>query len=173
MSLRTLQQAPGARLRESIEIGVYNGTSRELSAIINELRSRFGGDDYNLLTRNCNTFADELLHALMNKELPSYVNRLATLGSYVSCLLPPSITGEAPVQADGHGSVRSGTPHSRNSAPASVSAFGGTGVKLGGLLAVIRCRLVYCDTERFHSGRTDGVETTAPDNGLNVSRGES
>ena len=106
-------------------MGVYHGKSSELSAIINDLRAKYGGNDYNLLTRNCNTFADEFLQRLLGKESPPYVNRMASIGSFFSCLLPDSVTGKAPVTNGdgGSGTMIKAKPF-----------VGTTGVKLGGYL---------------------------------------
>ena len=83
--------------RESIEMGTYEGTSRQLDSIIDELRTEFSSSAYNILTKNCNHFADALVRRLVNKQIPYFVNRLAYVGSIFSCILPPSITGQAPV----------------------------------------------------------------------------
>jgi hypothetical protein len=56
--------------------------------------------------RNCNHYADAIARALLGRGIPSYVNRLAYLGGFLSCLLPSSLTKEAPVDraaADGGG----------------------------------------------------------------------
>lgn len=122
-------------MRESIDMGVYNGTSRDLSVILNDMRSRFGGDDYNILSRNCNNFADEFLQRLNGKELPLYVNRMATMGTYVSCLLPQSLTGNAPVTDGGENSSRNGGGSSygttKSNTTSKTASFTGSGVKLG------------------------------------------
>lgn len=88
---------PDAIFRESIDMGVYEGSSQEFESILNHLRIDFNGSSYNILTRNCNHFADKFLQLVVKKSAPAYVNRLASLGSAVSCLLPPSMTGAAPV----------------------------------------------------------------------------
>ena len=63
---------------------------------------------------------------LLNKSIPGFVNRLAGLGSMVSCLMPPALTGSAPVNNDGgNGGQRSSTG---SAAPAP---FSGSGNKLG------------------------------------------
>ena len=75
--------APGATYRESIDLGEFSGTSRDVDKIIDSLRPRFQGDSYNLLTKNCNSFADALVQQLLGTPIPPYVNRLAYLGSFV------------------------------------------------------------------------------------------
>ncbi|CAN0283618.1 unnamed protein product, partial [Phaeothamnion confervicola] len=81
---------------------------------LDSLRSEFGPDRYNVLSNNCNSFADAFLRELTGRPAPAWVNRLAWLGSWFSCCLPPEMLGEAPVQAN------------------SFSAFGGSGATLGG-----------------------------------------
>jgi hypothetical protein len=91
------RDVPNAQFRESIELGTFYGTSRDIDRAIDELRSSFHGSSYNLLTKNCNHFSDALCNKLLEKPIPGYVNRLANLGGMVSCLLPPTLTGQAPV----------------------------------------------------------------------------
>jgi hypothetical protein len=49
------------------------------------------------LTRNCNHFANAFVTKLLNKPIPGYVNRLANLGGMISCLFPPQLLSDAPV----------------------------------------------------------------------------
>jgi len=41
--------------------------------------------------RNCNHFCDDLCQRLVQKPIPSYINRLAWMASYARCLLPPEM----------------------------------------------------------------------------------
>jgi hypothetical protein len=70
--------------------------------------------------RNCNTFSNELARVLLDRPVPAYINRLATLGTMVSCLLPRSITGQAPV---------GGGPASASGSGSSAAASTGGGTK--------------------------------------------
>lgn len=88
---------PNAKFRESVFLGEYEGTSSEVSRAIDELRPAFPGSAYNILTKNCNHFSDALSLKLIGKPIPDYVNRLANIGGCFSCLLPPSLTSQAPV----------------------------------------------------------------------------
>jgi len=136
------KQAPGAIFRQSIEMGYYEGTSRQLECVINDLRIEFDGASYNILNKNCNHFADALVQKLLNKPLPPFINRLANVGSYFSCILPPSVTGAAPVN-DPNSSTYSGTDSSsgyqviappgqvRNPILPSKEVFSKSGMKLG------------------------------------------
>lgn len=69
-------------------------------------------------------FVQRLLH----RSIPGYVNRLAGMGSMVSCLMPQSLSGQAPVNDGNSSSGSSSTAPVRNSQPTS---FGGSGNKLG------------------------------------------
>lgn len=89
---------PGhAKYRETIDIGNYSGTIRDYERILDELKEEFPGNSYNILTKNCNHFANALIMKLFNKPIPGYVNRLANLGGMVSCLFPPQLLSDAPV----------------------------------------------------------------------------
>lgn len=72
--------APGARFRESLDMGSFSGGSSTLVRAIDSLREEFGPDRYNVLTRNCNTFSSALCEELLGKPIPGYVNRLAWMG---------------------------------------------------------------------------------------------
>lgn len=77
--------APQARFRESILMGHYTGTLLQFDAILHELRSKFGPDDYDLLTKNCNCFSESFVSLLLNKPIPGYVNRAASVGGLFRC----------------------------------------------------------------------------------------
>ena len=81
--------APGAVFRESICVGEVVMGSREVEDVVNGLRELFPGNEYHVVTRNCNSFSSALCKALLKKDVyPAYVNRLANLGSCCSCLWP-------------------------------------------------------------------------------------
>ena len=90
---------PPAKFRESIEMGVFNSNPRDLDYLLDELRNEFKGDDYHIVFRNCNHFADAFVQKLLQREIPGYVNRLAYVGSMFSCLMPPSLLDQNPIDA--------------------------------------------------------------------------
>jgi len=92
--------AGGATFREAISLGNYGGTQRDLDRILDELRDSFKGSSYHVLTQNCNCFSDALVQRLLNKPIPGFVNRLANIGAFFSCLLPPAISNDAPVNQE-------------------------------------------------------------------------
>ena len=65
---------------------------------------------------------------LLNRSIPGFVNRLAGLGSMVSCLMPPALTGSSPVNNDGG---NGGQRQSTGSGAAAPVPFSGAGNKLG------------------------------------------
>jgi hypothetical protein len=75
------QGPPGVSFRESIEMGEVEMTRAEVTSLMVSLGEKYTGRSYNLLTRNCNHFAEEVLEILCNRRLPGWVNRLAGLGT--------------------------------------------------------------------------------------------
>lgn len=142
--------AGGAKFRESIELGEYKGTAKDLETVVNNLRSSFKGTDYHLLTNNCNHFANALVQRLLGREIPPFVNRMAFYGSFFACLLPDSATGAAPVDQGNGGNASQGSESSgsfsggyvgrsssrlgaskTSTTVTTTSAFSGAGRKLG------------------------------------------
>ena len=130
---------PSAKFRESIFMGDFKGTSRELDRIIDELRTYFTGDNYDVLQNNCNSFSEALVQQLCHRSIPGYINRLAGIGSYFSCLLPPSLTSGAPVDSapsssssTASRSFNSNQPNYGGSSSTGVKPFSGKGRRLGG-----------------------------------------
>mmetsp|Transcript_22270 Transcript_22270/g.51001 ORF Transcript_22270/g.51001 Transcript_22270/m.51001 type:complete len:217 (-) Transcript_22270:179-829(-) len=81
--------APAVTFRESVELGVFEGTQADLRAVLDDLRSEFRGDAYHTILQNCNHFANALSYALVGKTIPPHVNRIANLfGSCCHCLIP-------------------------------------------------------------------------------------
>lgn len=106
-----------------------------------DLRSQFGPESYNLITKNCNSFANAFVWALLRRTIPPHVNRLADIGSFCSCLLPRKMLEGAPAGdnrnstsnngfqvSGGHGRISSMTP---GKAQMTRPAFAGVGKTLG------------------------------------------
>lgn len=64
-----------AKFRDSIFMGMFNGTRSQIDTCIDELKQDFKGDNYNIMTKNCNCFANALVLKLINREIPGWVNR--------------------------------------------------------------------------------------------------
>ena len=117
-------------------MGVFKGTSKDLETIIQSLKPHFQGSDYHVLNKNCNCFANEFCQRVVGKEIPGYVNRMANIGSYCSCLLPQNTANDAPVDNNRPSSSSGGytrVPTSSQPEP-SVNPFTAPGKKLGNAL---------------------------------------
>jgi len=93
----------GAAFRESILLGETSLTRTEIQNILNELSLDYVGVSYHPIKRNCNAFSNDLSLRLLNKPIPSYVNRLAYFGSFMTCIPVNtllSIVGFTPPTAD-------------------------------------------------------------------------
>jgi hypothetical protein len=88
------RSAEGVRFRESIILGKTSYSRRDVDRIIADLSSKWPGNTYDLLERNCNCFCDELSRKLCGTGLPGYVNRLARIGSVFRCVLPSKLFGD-------------------------------------------------------------------------------
>ena len=138
------KQAPNAKFRTQIELGSYDGGSKELNMALDDMRhgsGKFGPADYNLITNNCNHFANGLVWRLLRKTIPPHINRLADLGNCCSCLLPRQLLQQdAPVGGTTSGSGLSGgripnqssMQRGSGSGVSSSIAFTGKGQSLGG-----------------------------------------
>ena len=58
---------------------------------VEEMRDSFGSNSYNILCQNCNHFAEAFSLRLLGVGIPAYVNRIAYMGSFFSCLLPKEL----------------------------------------------------------------------------------
>ncbi|KAK1429678.1 hypothetical protein QVD17_11892 [Tagetes erecta] len=85
------RKCPGFTFRKSILIGRTDFGSREVRSFIEKLATEYTGNSYNLITRNCNHFCNDLCLKLTNRPIPSWVNRLARLGFLCNCVLPAGL----------------------------------------------------------------------------------
>ena len=80
------------------------GTVKDINKVyetLNEVKAEFKANEYSLIHKNCNHFAEELCLRLLGKALPSYINRLARMGTWVSFLLPQSLKSLNPIPDSG------------------------------------------------------------------------
>ena len=67
-------------------MGVFSGTLSDLDRILDELRPHFQGEKYNILSKNCNSFADALCQQLVPTH--SCSESAGQPRSYFECILP-------------------------------------------------------------------------------------
>ncbi|KAI3918653.1 hypothetical protein MKX01_041973 [Papaver californicum] len=85
------KSCPGFVFRRSVLLGSTDMSRSDFQSFIEHLSSKYHGDTYHLITKNCNHFTDDLCQRLTGKPIPGWVNRLARLGSFCNCLLPENI----------------------------------------------------------------------------------
>ncbi|RDX60969.1 DeSI-like protein, partial [Mucuna pruriens] len=68
------------KYRKSLVLGKTNLNFFEVRQILRELSREWSGDSYDLLSKNCNHFCDELCARLGVPKLPGWVNRFANAG---------------------------------------------------------------------------------------------
>ncbi|DBA04204.1 TPA: hypothetical protein N0F65_004312 [Lagenidium giganteum] len=154
------RQAGGAKFRESIVMGEFDGSSQEARKLAFSLQPEFEGSSYNLFTKNCNSYSEALCQLLLNTSIPAYINRAAYLGSFLSCLMPSDLSEQAPV---GDGSSNAVARH----AP-TYSAFAGSGQTVGGTSTTTSSNTTLEDRRekvrlaalrRFDQGATEDKES--------------
>ena len=121
----------GAMYYQSYLIGTYDD-SKKLNQVLNEVKREFIASEYSLIGQNCNHFSEEFCKRLLGKRIPSYINRLARMGSWVNFLLPQSLKSLNPIPEGGSSpnmSMNSTRPSSSASS-SSRSSFQGKGVTL-------------------------------------------
>ena len=75
------------QFREQILIGSFGGILMDIHDTIAQLQGPEGGfspGQYNVLTRNCNHFSDQLCFTLLGVHIPSWINRAANTGASLS-----------------------------------------------------------------------------------------
>ncbi|KAM7256530.1 hypothetical protein ACFE04_012271 [Oxalis oulophora] len=75
------QQCVGFKLRKSILIGKTNLDPAQVKSMMDKLAKDYKGDAYNLLTKNCNHFCNDVCLSLTGNPIPSWINRLARIGN--------------------------------------------------------------------------------------------
>jgi len=78
---------PNALFRQTVHMGSTRCSRKEVFRILDDLSAKWKGTDYEIFSRNCNTFADDLCRQILGKGVPRYVNRLPYFGSCFSCIL--------------------------------------------------------------------------------------
>ncbi|CAA0836055.1 PPPDE putative thiol peptidase family protein [Striga hermonthica] len=85
------KHCPGFTFRKSILIGRLDLGLKEIRAFMEKLAEEYSGNSYNLITKNCNHFCNDVCLRLTGKSIPRWVNRLARLGLLCNCVLPAGL----------------------------------------------------------------------------------
>ncbi|KAF2761547.1 DUF862-domain-containing protein [Pseudovirgaria hyperparasitica] len=85
---RPKSEPPGGTFRCELLQGFSFLADNELDIIIQEASQKFQGTSYNLLTNNCNHFTSYLCQALTSRPAPSWLNRAASIGVALPCVVP-------------------------------------------------------------------------------------
>ncbi|KAH0886174.1 hypothetical protein HID58_062270 [Brassica napus] len=73
------KKCPGFTFRKSILVGKTDMAAKEVRVFMEKLAEEYRGNKYNLISRNCNHFCNEVCVKLTQKPIPRWVNRLARL----------------------------------------------------------------------------------------------
>jgi len=52
----------------------------DIHKLIDTLRDKFPGNSYDTIRKNCNTFTNCVCEAVLHKEIPGWINRMANIG---------------------------------------------------------------------------------------------
>ncbi|XP_022153427.1 deSI-like protein At4g17486 [Momordica charantia] len=85
------KQCDGFKFRRSILIGKTDLSQAEVRSLMEELGKDYRGNAYNLITKNCNHFCNQVCMKLTGNSIPSWVNRLARIGWICNCVLPATL----------------------------------------------------------------------------------
>jgi deubiquitinase DESI2 len=157
--MSTPREVPGggARYRETVQLGLWEGSRSEFQTALSDVRRDFGPNDYHLIRRNCNHFANAFVWRLLGRKIPAHINRLADIGVCCSCLLPKEWLEHAPVGDPSRSASSSGTRRS-NDNNTTTTTFKGSGIRLGSVKPEpkgIAARLLSSD--RSPSPRTEDL----------------
>lgn len=81
------RNCPGFIFRRSILLGSTNMSGSEFRSFMECLSSKYHGDSYHLIAKNCNHFTDEVCQELTGKPIPAWINRLARVGENSLCII--------------------------------------------------------------------------------------
>jgi len=81
-------EPPGGTFKLEMTQGFSFYSDEEIAKVIHEVSQQFLGTSYNLLTNNCNHFTSFLCERLTSKPAPAWVNRAASIGLALPCVVP-------------------------------------------------------------------------------------
>mmetsp|Transcript_13843 Transcript_13843/g.45155 ORF Transcript_13843/g.45155 Transcript_13843/m.45155 type:complete len:216 (-) Transcript_13843:244-891(-) len=70
----------GARYRETVVLGNFEGSANDVDGVVSELQRTFCPGAYHLIQLNCNHFSDAFARKLVGTGIPAHLNRAAELG---------------------------------------------------------------------------------------------
>jgi deubiquitinase DESI2 len=80
------RSCPGFIFRRSVLLGTTDMSYSQFRSFIERVSTKYHGDTYHLIAKNCNHFTDEVCQQLTGKPIPAWVNRLARVGEDSLCL---------------------------------------------------------------------------------------
>ena len=83
-----MTEPPGGTFKCDLLQGFTFRPEHEIESIIKDVSAEFLGQSYNLLTCNCNHFTAYLCEKLLGKSPPSWLNRAASIGIALPCVVP-------------------------------------------------------------------------------------
>ncbi|MCJ1399843.1 hypothetical protein MMC11_003046 [Xylographa trunciseda] len=88
-----LTPPPGGTHRLTHLQGFTYLSAKEIEQLVQDASTQFIGDNYNLLTNNCNHFTSYMCKVLTGQEMPAWVNRASRIGVVLPCLVPKEWIG--------------------------------------------------------------------------------
>ncbi|XP_057966532.1 uncharacterized protein LOC131156684 isoform X2 [Malania oleifera] len=85
------RQCPGFKFRKSIFMGTTCLDPNQVRKFLERQSTSYNGDTYHLIVKNCNHFCEDICYKLTGNRIPSWVNRLARIGSLCNCILPEAL----------------------------------------------------------------------------------
>lgn len=74
------KRCPGFIYRRSVWLGTTDNSLTKFREFIEQLSTKYHGNTYHLISKNCNHFTNDVCINLTGKPIPGWVNRLARLG---------------------------------------------------------------------------------------------
>eukprot|EP00112_Aurelia_sp_Birch-Aquarium-sp1_P026955 Seg990.6 transcript_id=Seg990.6/GoldUCD/mRNA.D3Y31 product="Deubiquitinase DESI2" pseudo=true protein_id=Seg990.6/GoldUCD/D3Y31 len=92
----------GFNFKETIVLGFTDFSELDVEEIMENLGEKYQGPAYHLVKNNCNHFTSELARILCGKDVPKWVNRLASIGSrfpFLCACIPKEWLTPEPIQS--------------------------------------------------------------------------